>query len=62
MRGDDVLCELSPYDLNKGRITFRNTAASRRVSEAPADSGNNNNVGVEVDDDDSLEDNGSVIE
>ena len=21
--GDDVLCELSPYDLTKGRITYR---------------------------------------
>ena len=45
MRGDDVLCELSPYDLTKGRITFRNTAASRRNSDAAADGGNKKDNG-----------------
>ena len=27
--GDDVLVEISPYDLTRGRITYRGTKASR---------------------------------
>ena len=32
--GDDVTLELSPYDLNKGRIMFRHLP-ERRFSDAP---------------------------
>ena len=34
LAGDKVSLELSPYDLNKGRITFRHTEG--RPSPAPA--------------------------
>ena len=34
--GDDVTLELSPYDLNKGRIMFRHLPERRPGSAAPA--------------------------
>jgi translation initiation factor IF-1 len=33
--GDDVTLELSPYDLNKGRIMFRHLPERRPVTAAP---------------------------
>ena len=33
--GDDVTLELSPYDLNKGRITFRHLPERRGPAAAP---------------------------
>jgi len=33
--GDDVTLELSPYDLNKGRIMFRHLPERRSTPQAP---------------------------
>ncbi len=35
LAGDKVSLELSPYDLSKGRITFRHLDAKRPVAAAP---------------------------
>jgi translation initiation factor IF-1 len=35
LAGDKVSLELSPYDLSKGRITFRHLDAKRPVASAP---------------------------
>lgn len=34
--GDVVTCEISPYDLTKGRITFRGPIRQRTEAAAPA--------------------------
>jgi translation initiation factor IF-1 len=35
LAGDKVSLELSPYDLSKGRITFRHLDAKRPIAPAP---------------------------
>ncbi|WP_313077233.1 translation initiation factor IF-1 [Melaminivora sp.] len=36
LAGDRVTLEMSPYDLNKGRITFRHIETRARTGAAPA--------------------------
>ncbi|MBE7940319.1 MULTISPECIES: translation initiation factor IF-1 [Ramlibacter] len=38
--GDDVTLELSPYDLNKGRIMFRHLPERRPMPQTPRRPGN----------------------
>ncbi len=37
LMGDRVSVQLTPYDLTKGRITFRNREAPKETKEAPAE-------------------------
>ena len=34
LKGDDVVIQMTPYDLTKGRIVFRGTLQSRNKQEA----------------------------
>lgn len=34
LKGDDVVIQMTPYDLSKGRIVFRGTLLSRNKQEA----------------------------